>query len=307
MPLRRVAIYAGLLYVVTVWALNTVVVKYVFRDVAPLAFTGLRFLTMTPLAFLFARATGASVRVERRDIPLLIACGLCGYGFYQYLWVLGLDHTTAFASALLGSLTPVLTLAIVAAIGTERVRAGRWIGAAVALCGVAVFEGAFAGKTTFRIGDGLTLIAAMLFACFNVLSARLVDRYSPVALVAITMAVGTAAILPGAIPAMIHQNYAHISSIDWAIFAYAVCFPILLTYPVWSYGLSRVGVGRAALFQFLSPIAAGALSVALLADRIEPHQIVGGCICIGGMALSQVLGTRSLAALWAHRTLGLKR
>lgn len=307
MQLRRFAIYGGLLYVVSVWALNTVFVKYVFNDVSPLAFTGLRFAAMTPLAFLFARATGSRVTIRRGDVPLLVACGLCGYGLYQYLWIFGLANTTAFASALLGSLTPVITLAIVAAMGTERVRSGRWFGAAVALAGVAVFEGLFAGRVTFRLGDGLTLIGAFSFAAFNVLSARLVGRYAPIALVAITMSIGTAAILPAAIPAMLHDGFVRMRPLDWAIFAYTVCFPILLTYPVWSYGLSRVGIGKAALFQFLAPVIAGALSVVLLHDRIEPHQIAGGCICLAGMAVSQVFGTRSLAALWAHRTLGLRR
>lgn len=304
---RRTLIYLSLLYVVAAWALNTVLVKYAVANLRPLAFTGLRFLAMTPLSFLLARVMGERVHIEKRDIPLLIACGACGYGAYQYLWVIGLAHTTPFASALLATLAPMMTLAIVAFGGTERVRGGRWLGAAIALFGVAIFEGVFAGHITFAIGDGLTLASAAVFAVFNVLTARLLDRYTPVALVAIAMTIGTIMILPGAIPSMISQNWSAVTPADWGVLAYSVVFPIVLTFPVWSYGISQLGAGRTSLFQFGVPVVTGLLSVALLRSRIEPHQILGAAVCIGGMAISQLLGTYSLAALWAQRTQGVER
>jgi drug/metabolite transporter (DMT)-like permease len=305
--MRRAPVYLGLLYVVVAWALNTVLVKYAVSRFDPLAFTGLRFVAMTPLSFLLVRAMGERLSIYKRDIPLLIACGACGYGVYQYLWVIGLAHTTPFASALLATLAPMMTLAIVAFGGTETVRSGRWLGAIIALFGVAVFEGVFAGHITFRIGDALTIASAATFAIFNVLTARLLDRYTPAALVAIAMTVGTVMILPGAIPRMTAQDWHAVTAGDWGVLAYSVVFPIVLTFPVWSYGISQLGAGRTSLFQFGVPVLTGLLSVALLHNRIEPHQIAGAAVCIGGMAISQLLGTYSLTALWAQRTHGVDR
>ncbi len=304
---QRALTYLGLVYTVATWSINTVAVKYAVRLMDPLAFTGLRFLLMTPLAFALAYALGERVRIQKKDLPLLIACGACGYGVYQYLWVIGLAHTTAFASALLASMAPVITLAIVAFARTERVRSGRWAGAAMALFGVAIFEGVFARHVTFRIGDGLTLLSAGVFAGFNVLSARLVGRYAPVSLVAIAMAFGTVMLLPGAVPRMLHQNWQLIPPIDWAIFGYAVIFPVVLTYPVWSFAISQLGAGRVSMFQFAVPVATGFLSIPLLQARIEPHEIAGAAVCISGMAISQLLGKYSLRALWAKRTVPLGR
>jgi drug/metabolite transporter (DMT)-like permease len=304
---KRRLVYLGLVYVVSAWALNTVILKYTIARFDPLAFTGIRFVLMTPLGFLLARAMGERVRIYKEDIPLLIACGACGYGAYQYLWIIGLAHTTPFASALLATLAPLITLAIVAFRGTERVRSGRWLGAVIALAGVAVFEGAFAGHLTFRLGDALTLGSAAIFAIFNVLTARLLNRYTPAALVAIAMTAGTLMILPGAIPRLLVQNWAIVRPLDWAVLAYAVIFPVVLTYPVWSYGISQLGAGRTSLFQFGVPVLAGLLSVLILHDRIEPHQILGAAICIGGMAVAQLLGTQSLTAIWAQRTHGAER
>ncbi|HEV3153616.1 MAG TPA: DMT family transporter [Candidatus Baltobacteraceae bacterium] len=299
---RRLLLYLGLAYTVAAWSLNTIAIKFAVKAMDPLAFTGLRFVLMTPLAFALAGALGERVRIYREDLPLLLACGACGYGVYQYLWVIGLAHTTAFASALLASMAPVITLAIVAFARTERVRSGRWAGALLALFGVAVFEGLFARRITFRIGDALTLGSAGIFAVFNVLSARLVGRYTPVALVAISMAIGTLMILPGAIPRMIAQDWRHVGALDWAILGYATIFPIVLTYPVWSYAISQIGAGRVSMFQFGVPVLTGFLSIPLLHARIDPHEILGAAICIAGMAISQLLGKYSLRALWAKRT-----
>ena len=142
---RRLLIYGALLYVVLAWSINHIVAKQAISQMDPLAFTFLRFLIMTPLVFVMVYASGRRLHIERRDIPTLLLCSACGFGVYQYLWVLGLARTTPFATALLGATTPIFTLAIVAIAGHEHVRPGRWVGAVIALLGVAIFEGAFSG------------------------------------------------------------------------------------------------------------------------------------------------------------------
>jgi drug/metabolite transporter (DMT)-like permease len=299
--------YIGLVYVAFVWGLNTVAVKHAIGDVNPLAFTALRFILMAPLTIALALASGESLRFARKDLPMLIACGACGYGLYQYVWVLGLYNTTAFASSLLITLTPIITLAIVAVLGHERVRSIRWFGAALALFGVAIFEGAFSGAFAVRLGDSLTLISAAIFAIYTIVSARLLNRYSPLSLLAITMTIGACMIVPGMLPALLRADLRHLSALDWAIYAYSVVFPIVLTYPVWSYGITRIGAARTSLFQFLVPIIAGILSVPLLHATIAPYQIAGALVCIGGMTIAQVLGRFSLTTWWLQRTSPIER
>jgi len=303
----RFVVYLGLLYVVICWALNTVFVKQVVTHIDPLAFTFLRFLIMTPLAFGLVRLSGERLRLERRDIPLLVACGACGFGAYQYLWIIGLAHTTAFASALLGGFAPIFTLAIVALSGNERVRSGRWFGALAALIGITIYEGAFAGRAHFQLGDALTLLGALVFAGYNVLSARLLDRYTPLALLAFTMTIGTIMIAPGGILALAHTNVTHLGWFVWSRFIFATLFPVLLTYPVWSWGISRLGAARASLFSFLVPIFTGLLSIPLLRAHFADYQVVGAIVCLGGMLVANILGRVSLIRLWTQRTIPFER
>ena len=298
----RLGIFIGLCYVAFVWGLNTVAIKHAVADINPLAFTAMRFLLMAPLTIAWALSRNESLRFAPRDLPLLVACGACGYGVYQYFWVLGLFHTTAFASSLLITLTPIITLVIVAALGNEQVHGVRWFGAGMALLGVAIFEGAFAGAFAMRLGDTLTLVSAGIFALYTILSARLLNRYSPLSLLAITMTIGACMIIPGMLPALLHTDLRRLSALDWSIYAYSVLFPIVLTYPVWSRGITRLGAARTSLFQFLVPIIAGVLSVPLLHARISWYQIVGAIVAISGMAIAQALGRFSLTDWWLQRT-----
>lgn len=304
---RRLLVYLGLVYVVVCWGLNVVLVKSAIQHLDPLAFTALRFAAMTPLAFALVYATGGRVRIRRPDLLMLVACAACGYGLYQYLWVIGLANTSAFASSLLGATAPIFTLAIVAALGHERVRSGRWAGAAIALAGIAVFEGAFAGRPTFRIGDALTLLSSLSFAGYNVLTARLMERYSPIALVAVTMSIGAIMILPAGIPRLLHVPLTHLGWAVWGPFLFAIFFPIVLTWPVWNFGIAQIGAARAGLFGFLVPLVAGFASIAVLGAHLEPHQVLGAAICIGGMILASLFGRVSLASIWSQRSLPLER
>lgn len=298
---KRLPIYLGLLYVVLIWGLNTVLVKIAISHVDALAFTALRFSAMLPLAMLWVALSRANFRFDRRDWLLLVASGACGFGIYQYFWVIGLSHTTAFASSLLGSTTPIFTMIYLVLLRWERVRSTRWIGAGVALLGIAIFEGAFAGRATFRIGDALTILAAMTFAGFNVISARLAVRYHPVALLASTLLIGTAMILPAGIPALIADPPSLWPPVVWYVFAFAVIFPIVLTYPVWSTGIARIGAARVALFGFLVPIVSGALSIPMLHAQFEMHQLLGGAVCLLGLAIATLLGHISVSEVWAAR------
>ena len=287
---RRLLIYGALLYVVLAWAINMVIAKQVIEQMNPLAFTFVRFLIMVPLSFLLVRMSGGNIRIERRDIPALLLAGACGFGFYQYLWVIGLAHTTPFATALLGATSPIFTLAIVAISGHERVRAGRWLGVAIALLGVAIFEGAFSGNAVVRVGDLLIIASAAVFAGYNVVGSRLMARYKPLELLAITLTIGAIMLVPGGAPALLHTNLAALGWDVWWRIIYATLFPILLTYPVWIWGINELGTGKGSIIQFLMPVLTGILSVPILHAAFAPYELVGAIVCLGGMLFAFALG-----------------
>src|SRR5262245_59780475 len=120
------------LLVVGLWASTFIVTKHAFAELAPLAFTFVRFALMTTLAFAVLFARGRSRRINRRDLPRFVLAGLTGYTFYQLGFVLGLERTSPFTSSLLIAMVALFTLVLLAARG-GRPLARCWAGLRIGL------------------------------------------------------------------------------------------------------------------------------------------------------------------------------
>ena len=101
---------AALFTVALMWASTFTLFKIAWRDIDPVAFTAIRFATMFLLAIAMLVASRNRVRPRRQDIPLLVASGLTGYFLYQMGFVLGLERSSALASAILISTHPIFSV-----------------------------------------------------------------------------------------------------------------------------------------------------------------------------------------------------
>jgi drug/metabolite transporter (DMT)-like permease len=204
-----------------------------------------RFLLLSALSlvvlFVRGRRGGKAWRISRADVPLLIVSGLSGYGFYQLFYMIGLAHTTVFASALFISTVPVWSLIILAVLKIERVHPIQWAGIALSLVGLVGFLLAATGRSAEvphtqhltpsdpLLGNLLSLAAGALFALYGVTNKRLTMRYSPPELMCYTLLIGTLALAPFGVPALLSQLWQHVTWRTLLIVPYSVLFPIYLT------------------------------------------------------------------------------
>ncbi|MDQ6692278.1 MAG: DMT family transporter, partial [Candidatus Dormibacteraeota bacterium] len=63
---------------------------------------------------------------------------------------------------------------------------------------------------------------------------------------------------------------------------------VYLAWTLWSWVQSRVGVSRPAVFMYLVPIIAAAVSWLLLREAFGPLKVLGALVVIAGVALSRV-------------------
>jgi drug/metabolite transporter, DME family len=61
-----------------------------------------------------------------------------------------------------------------------------------------------------------------------------------------------------------------------------------LAFALYTFGLGRLGAGRAAIVATVEPVVAGALGAALLGEELTVPKVVGGVLVISGAALAQV-------------------
>lgn len=293
----------GLAFVVLVWGFSPTLFKVALEELDPLAFVFLRFVILCLLAaaVLTWRGLrgGRAWRIARADVPLLVVSGLSGYGIYQLCYMVGLAHTTVFASALLAATIPLWTAVIAFGLRIERITPLQWLGIFVSLGGVAWF---LVSGTSHRselptdhaltagdllLGNALTLGAAVLFALYGIVNKRLAPRYSPPELMCYTLLIGTAALAPFGIPALVHQDWSRVTWHSWAILPYSVVFPIYVTYSLWNWAIGVRGVGYVTLFSYAVPVMGGLFAFLLLGEALTLWQVAAAAVVLGGMLVAR--------------------
>ncbi len=289
----------GLMFVVVIWGISPVFFKFLLREIQPLAFVYLRFvllslLSLGVLAWRGARG-GSAWRIRRQDIVLLIVSGLSGYGLYQLFYMIGLAHTSVFASALLVATVPLWSVVLLAVFRIERVHPVQWAGILLSLVGVAWFllaadphssEGA--GEVPLSaadvlLGNALSLGAAVLFALYGIVNKRLVPHYSPAELMCYTLCIGTLVLTPFGLPALLTQNWAAATWRTWVIVPYSIFFPIYITYSIWNWAIGVRGVGHVTLYSYAVPVMGGIASWIVLEEKLTLAQGAAGMVVLGGM------------------------
>ena len=279
---------AALLLVALMWASTFTLFKIAWNDIDPVAFTGLRFATMVIFAIALLTATRDRVRPRKQDLPLLAASGLTGYFLYQMGFVLGLERTSALASAILVSTHPIFSVLFMRLAHRERPSRNEALGMAVAFLGVAVFLRFWSAFGAAKPGDLFSLGAAAAFGAYAVINQPLTTRYSSRELMGYGLAVGGLLIALVSLPAMVRQDWTSVGGPAWTILVYAIIGPVYLAYGLWNWAIRRRGIPRTVVYGFLVPVLGGALAVVALNEPLRPEQVVGALLVVVGLVLTRL-------------------
>jgi drug/metabolite transporter (DMT)-like permease len=293
------AVDAALWLVVVLWASTFTLFKVAWREIDPVAFTGLRFGAMVLLGVGLLGATQSRVPLQRKDLPALLASGLTGYFLYQMGFILGLDRTSAVATAVLIATSPIWSILVAWALGRERPSRTQLAGVAVGFAGVAVFLRAWGAFGSATWGDLLSLMAAAAFGAYGVVNQPLSRRYSGVQLMAYGLLSGGLLVALVGVPAMMHQDWGAVSGTSWLILAYAIVGPVYLAYVLWNWAIKRRGIARTVVYGFFTPVVAAALAVVWLHEPLHPEQVAGAVLVLAGLAISWLPGRRPVPAATA--------
>jgi drug/metabolite transporter (DMT)-like permease len=282
-----VAVDAALVAVVLMWASTFTLFKIAWHDIDPVAFTSIRFASMSIFAAGVLLLSRGRVPLRRRDVPLLIGSGLTGYFLYQMGFVLGLDRTTALASAILIATHPIFSVIFLWVLGRERPNRVEVTGVLLGFLGVAVFLRAWHAVGAARPGDLLSLGAAAAFGAYGVINRPLTKRYPARELMGYSLAVGGVLIAVVGLPAMVRQDWSSVGAPAWVILVYAIIGPVYLAYALWNWAIHRRGIPRTVVYGFLVPVLGGALAVVTLGEHVRPEQAAGAFLVVMGLVVTR--------------------
>jgi len=265
---------------IVIWALNFTVTRYILQHgFHPLAYSSVRYGIAAALFATFTYGYERSLAVRRRDIVLLVGAAGVGIWLNQLSYVYAIKFTNASTTALILGTTPIFAALIAFAIGLERVSTWFWAATAVSFGGVALVAAGSGGVSGDVKGDLLSVATAATWAAYSVAIAPLMRRYSPYRISAIVLVIGWVAVAATGSHQLATQSF-DLGWKVWALLAFAVLGPLVLTNILWFKAVDRVGPSHATLFANLQPFLAVVFAVLLLSEDISWLQILGG-VAIG--------------------------
>ena len=278
------------LFVVTVWGVNFVAIRWGVDEVAPLLMTALRYLLAALPAVFFIRRPAVSWTIL---IGYGFAIGVAQFGLLFVSIKLGMP---AGLSSLVMQLQAFFTIGLAVLFLGERPSPVQWLGAAVAFAGI--------GAIALERLDGaalipllMTIAAAFFWGVGNIVTKRAgqIDMLGFVVWSALVPPIPLLALSllfegPGAIPAAM-QNLTLIGAGSLLFISYGAT---LFGYGTWSMLLSRYPAGLVAPFSLLVPIAGIGSATLLLGEAISGIEIAGSVLVFAGLLLN-VFGPRLLA------------
>lgn len=274
--------------VALVWGANFGIVKSAYRDLPPIHFAALRFTVSGILLLIVTYWKEKGARIRKEDLGKVVIVGTLGLGFYQILWSLGLNLTSASNSALILATQPLLAALYGGLIKKESVGKRQYWNTLLALPGVVLVILKPTAKLYFTLntlsGDLLTLMAAICSVIFfSAWSKPLLKIYSPLRLMSYCMIIASVILWIAVLYSVQHIAWNQIGEKAWWSMGYAVVFSGMVGHVLWYRGIERIGVAKTLVFTYFTPLCAVLFNYFFMGEKIYSQQVLGGVLILLGV------------------------
>ena len=244
---------------------------------------GVGFLLLLPVA-LATRARWPQKR-DRIGVALL---GLMFFSLFFVIYNAAMRYTTAARGALALSMLPLVTMAVAALLGVERLTARKTAGVLVAMGGVvlALAAGLAGAPEGAWRGDLIMAGGTLCMALYSVWSRPFVQRSSRLGF--LTFGMGAGGIASAAIAAA-GGGIAVVAGFGWAQWlavAYLAVFGGATAFYLWVFALEHTTPTRVANTMTVNPVAAALLAAALIGEPLGLNLVFGVLAVAAGIWLA---------------------
>ena len=288
------AVDLALTGVMLVWGGNMIAVKLALTEINPMAFNALRFALASVTMLTILLITERDLKVTGREWRWLLMTGLLGNTIYQVLFINGINLSTAGNTAFMVATSPMWVAVMSSLWGDERLTRRQWKGVLLSLVGAAlVIFGAghrIAVSSGTLFGDALTLVGAICWAGYTVMTRPALAHRSPLRVTSYAMALGSIPLVLVSIPHMRAQDWQSVSLTGWMMLLYGSLGALVIGYLVWGWGVRVIGSTRTAIYNNLTPVVAGVFGYIILAEQWTLMRGTGAAAILVGVYLVRSRG-----------------
>jgi drug/metabolite transporter (DMT)-like permease len=269
------------------WGTLGVLGKMAFQyGITPTLLIMLRLcISSCTLLFIISIFKGDLLKIKRRHIPLFMIFGLFPIALQRVAYFYAVDFTTATVAAMLFYTYP----AIVAAMSVLLFK--KTVTKKTALAIVLTFLGASFVVKIYETSQLIVnlpgiffgLLSSVLFAVYVAMVKRLRNDYSSWTLVFYGDGIGAIALT--FVVAFSLPKVTRFPTQLWSLIFTIAWIPSLLGYFLYSHALKHVEATKGSVVSIIEPVSAGLLSVVILAEILEPLQLLGIVLALIGISL----------------------
>lgn len=272
---------ANLIYAISFTVAKDVVPRYI----QPFGAIVIR-VTVALILFACVQIFFIKEKINRKDIGLLLLCGLFGVAINQLLFFKGLSMTTPINASLMMTTTPILVLLLSGIFHDEKITLLKIIGVACGALGAVLVI--ISGKELTRnsgqtMGDIFVLINATAFAVFLVIVKPLMKKYNPVTVITCVFFFGWLFVVP--------VGWHEFARIDWDLFTpalwmeltFIVIFTTFFAYLLNTMAMKFAAPSVVGIYIYLQPALATIVALALNKDEYPVIKIIATILIFAGV------------------------
>ncbi len=286
-PENREALFA-LTFAAIIFGANAPITKWTLQSgsIETLAF--LRFF----IAFLFITILfKPNFKVHKKDIPLMLFCGIIGISLHISLYYTGLSLTSAVNAAIIASSIPILTLFFSKFFLNEKISSKFLLGGITGLFGVffiiirPILE---SGISLHFLGNILLFGSAFSFILYEIISKKLTKRnYHTKTVASYSYLIGALTFFPFFMIDITSNGINFINPKFLMGLSFIILFPSLIALPLWHWAVSKLEVSRVGFFLYLDPVIASVVAVFLLGEIITSSMLIGALFIFIGLYIAE--------------------
>ena len=272
------------------WATNFVFSQSVIADIGAIQLTGARWMislvALVPLALWLEKQDWAIIR---RELPIHLVQSILGYVGYTLLLYSALQSTSPVTAAVLVALNPA-TIAIAAHfVLRDRLTRLAVIGILISFVGavIVVIGGQPLADIHLGAGDGLLLIATLLWTAYSMIAPRV--QTPPITATAVHAALSSLIMIPLMLVDEIVLNpgsWTTVVGVDWWGVIWIGLIPSAGAYFLWNISSELIGPTRTGAFLNLIPVFTAVFVIAL-GGSVTVWHLLGGALVLAGVTLTE--------------------
>ena len=257
MKIENFKAHIALLFVNVLYGASHVLAKGVMPQyLSPNVFILFRVLGATILFWIVLSISGME-KINKKDFPLIITCGLFGVAVNQLFFFHGLNLSSSFNSGIIMAMNPIMVVILSFFLLKERITFLRTFGIALGALGAILLTlKAATGKGDSSLGDLFLFINSLSYAIYLVIVKPLMQRYKPLTVITWVFTFGLIFVLlfPPTIPQFLETNYTGFDTNVILKIIYVIVGVTFMTYLLTMYGLKYLSPTISSSYIYTQPI-----------------------------------------------------